>query len=154
MEHKTCMSATRRRKTAGFTFTEAIVGIFIVALSAAIYCSLLPMAFKTGKMVGNSNQASSLVQHKIDQMRGVGWGRLTYKELSNAGIVDASPNAAPFNFKTVDNLSAIYVTPTATIDVADYNTEIKKVTVTLTWSGSANKQGNGTITAMALIAKG
>lgn len=147
------MSPARRRKRGGFTFVETVVGIFLVALTATMYYALLPMAFKTGKMVGNTNQASSLVQHKVDQLRGVGWGRLNYTELSNAGIIDAAPSTSPFSFKTVDGLSSIYPNAVATILVEDFNSEIKKVTVTLTWSGSANKQGNGTLTACALIAK-
>ena len=129
------------------------MGIFIISITAGIFFALLPTAAKSGKMVGNSNQASSLLQHKIDQLRGVGYGRLTYKELSNAGIIDASPAASPYSFVGVDGMSQLYKNPVATVTIADYNTEIKQVTVTITWSGVGVKQSNGTLVAAALIAK-
>lgn len=119
-----------------------------------MFYALMPMASKTGKMVGNSSQAASLVQHKIDQLRGVGYGRLTYKELANAGIIDLSPGASPFSFKTVDNLGSLYTNPVATVTVSDYTTDIRQVTVTMTWSGNGNKPSSGSISASALIAKG
>ena len=131
-----------------------MVGIFILALTGAMFFALMPMASKTGKMVGNSSQAASLVQHKIDQLRGVGYGRLTYKELSNAGIVDVSPITSPFSFKVVDNLSSLYTNPVATVTVADYTADIKQVTVTMSWSGNGNKPSSGSLSASALIAKG
>lgn len=148
------MAGSTHRGRRGFTLVEPLVGIFILALTGAMFYALMPTATKTGKMVGNSSQAASLVQHKIDQLRGVGYGRLTYKELSNAGIVDTSPNTSPFSFKVVDNLNSLYTNPVATVTVSDFTTDIRQVTVTLTWSGNGNKPSSGTITASALIAKG
>jgi len=114
---------------------------------------LMPTAMKTGKMVGNHQQAASLVQHKIDQLRGVGWGRLNHTEMVNAGIIDANPGASPYSFVLVDGIHGMYVEAVATITVEDFSPQVKKVTVTLTWTGSAQRQGNGTLTASALIAK-
>lgn len=114
---------------------------------------LMPTAMKTGKMVGNHQQAASLVQHKIDQLRGVGWGRLNHTEMVNAGIIDATPGASPYSFVLVDGIDGMYVEAVATITVEDFSPQVKKVTVTLTWTGSAQRQGNGTLTASALIAK-
>jgi hypothetical protein len=93
------------------------------------------------------------VQHKIDQCRGVGYGRLTFTELRNGGIIDATPTASPFSFKTVDGLTAIFPNTVATITITDFSADIKQVTVELTWTGSPNRQGNGTMSATALIAR-
>ena len=46
------------------------------------------------RMVGNYQQASSLVQHKIDELRSVGYGRLDFTNLRTSGIIDATPRAA------------------------------------------------------------
>lgn len=143
-----------RRRKLGFTLVEVMVSMMILTASSIIFFALLPMSFKTGKMVGCYQQASSLVQHKIDQMRGVGYGRLNYTELANAGIIDASPTSAPFSFKGVDGLDSIYVGPVATIQISDFSANVKQVTVSLVWSGSAMKQGQGDMTVTALIAKG
>jgi prepilin-type N-terminal cleavage/methylation domain-containing protein len=137
----------------GYTLIEVIVGLFLVSLGALMFSAMLPMAAKGGRMVGNYQQASSLVQHKIDECRSVGYGRLTYSELQTAGIIDASPTSSPYSFAGVDSLASIYPSATGTLTVTDFSTTIRQVTVTLTWSGSALKQGNGTLTAVALIAK-
>ncbi len=144
----------RRRAHVGFTLLEVVIAIFVLSSAATVFFAFLPSALKTGKMVGNHQQAASLVQHKIDQLRGVGYGRLTYVELRDAGIIDPGTTTLPYTFKQVDGLDDIYVTPAATIQIVDYDTQTKRVTVTLTWTGSHAQQGNGNITASALIAKG
>ncbi|MEA2553618.1 MAG: hypothetical protein QOJ65_1794 [Fimbriimonadaceae bacterium] len=131
-----------------------MVSIFLVGVAAMMVGALMPMAAKTEKMVGNHQQAASIVQHKVDQLRGVGYGRLTAKDLKAAQIIDATSTTTPFPFGTVDTLSNYFPRPTGTIDIVDFNASTRKVTVTLTWAGSAYKQGNGTVTAIALIAKG
>jgi type II secretory pathway pseudopilin PulG len=144
----------RKNRTVGFTLLEVVISIFVLAAAATVFFSFMPAALKTGKMVGNHQQATSLVQHKIDQLRGVGYGRLTFTELRDAGIIDSTPTASPFSFRDVDGLGAIYANSTATITVTDFDAQVKEVTVVLTWTGSAFQQGNGTITARALIARG
>jgi type II secretory pathway pseudopilin PulG len=148
------MVSSRCRKRAGFTLVEAVISMMVVAASAGVFFALLPMSFKTGKMVGSYQQASSLLQHKVDQMRGVGYGRLTYAELRDAGIIDSSPSAQPYSFAGVDGLASLYSRPTATIRITDYSASIKQVSVTLVWTGSSMAQGRGDMTVTALIAKG
>lgn len=143
----------RKKPNAGFSLVEVVIGIFILAMTATIFGALVPSALKTGKMMGNHQQAASLVQHKVDQLRGVGYGRLTYAELKNAGIVDSSPTGSPYSFKTVDGLASLFVGVTGTVEVADAGANVRRVTVTITWTGSPMKQGNGTVTATALIAR-
>jgi prepilin-type N-terminal cleavage/methylation domain-containing protein len=146
------MRARFRRKS-GFTLMEVMVSLLLIAATGTMFYGMLPTAAKTGKMQGNYQQASSIVQHKIDQVRGVGYGRLNYDDLLAAGIIDASPNASPYSFKTVDGVASIFKTCTATMDVADFNAKVKQVTVTLTWTAGPNKPSNGTMTVVALVAK-
>ena len=54
-----------------------------------MFSAMLPMASKASRMVGSYQQAASMVQHKIDQCRAIGYGRLTYSELLTAGVIDA-----------------------------------------------------------------
>ncbi len=137
----------------GFMLMEALVAIFIIAGTAVVLLALLPSATKTGKMVGNYQQASSLIQHKVDQLRGVGFGRLTYSELSDAEIIDASPSTQPFSFRNVDGLSTIFPGSTGTITITDDTPSLRRATISLIWAGSARRQGNGSMTITVLIAK-
>lgn len=142
-----------KRARRAFTLIEVMIAMMIIASGAVILYAVAPMAAKTGKMVGNYQQAASIVQHKIDQLRGVGYGRLVYDELLDAGIIDATPNASPYNFAGVDALTTVYKTATGTVQIVDFNANVKRITVTLTWSGAGNGQGNGTMSVQALIPK-
>jgi type II secretory pathway pseudopilin PulG len=148
------MRRTSHSKRSGFTLVEVAISTMIVAASAGVFFALMPMSFKTGKMVGSYQQASSLLQHKVDQMRGVGYGRLTYSELKDAGIIDSSPSTQPYSFKTVDGLTSLYSVPTATVEITDFSATVKQVKVRLQWTGSSMQQGRGDMTVTGLIAKG
>jgi type II secretory pathway pseudopilin PulG len=147
------MRFLKAKLKSGFMLVEALVAIFIIAGTAVVLLALLPSATKTGKLVGNYQQASSLIQHKVDQMRGVGHGRLTYIELSDAGIIDTTPTAQPFSFRTVDGLNSIFPGATGTIAISDDSPTLRRAVVTLEWTGSARRQGNGNMTITVLIAK-
>lgn len=118
-----------------------------------MFSALIPPAVKSERMMSSHQQATSLIQHKIDQLRGVGWGRLTYNELRDAEIIDASPTASPFRWDATDNLTTYYRAATGTITVENFDTSVKRVTVTLTWTGASARQGNGTLSVVTLIAK-
>ena len=141
-------------RKSGFTLIEALVAILVISMTAGIFFSLIPMAFKTGKMVGSHQQAASLVQHKIDQMRGVGFGRLNYSELVDAGVIDPTPASSPFSFRDVDGLGSIYAKPTGTITIQNLSASLKKVRVDLAWTGTPIKQGQGSVSVSAIIGKG
>ncbi len=119
-----------------------------MALSA-----LMPTAARTGSMIGKYEQAASLVQHKIDQLRAVGYGRLTYTELTSAGIIDEEPSTQPYSFKEVDQLQNIFPEPEALITIVDEYSNIKRITVTLRWRGGGFTQGSGQMEAIAFIAR-
>ena len=148
------MHGFRKAKThSGVTLVEVMVSIFVLTFVLLMFAATLPMAAKTSKMNGNYAQAVSLCQHKIDQMRAIGYGRLTYGELTSAQIIDASPTSPPYTFNQVDELSSFFSNCNGTINVEDPETGIKKVTVRLQWEGTGAKQTEGTYTLVALIAQ-
>ncbi|CAN5380914.1 hypothetical protein BH11ARM1_BH11ARM1_02550 [soil metagenome] len=145
--------AVKRRRRGGFTWIEVMMAIVLVSLTASMFVALVPMAAQSQTLTGSYQQASSLVQHKVDQLRAVGYGRLNYTELHNAGIIDASPTTVPFKFKVADGLDAIYKNSTPTINITDWSTNIKQVTINLSWSGGASTQSNGNLVVTTLIAQ-
>lgn len=132
---------------------EMIFAIFLIASAAMMFSAMIPPAVKSERMMANHQQATSLLQHKIDQLRGVGYGRLTYAEMLDAGIIDASPSSSPYRFTTVDRLTDYYKTATGTIAVSNFDANNRQVVLTLTWTGASHKQGNGSLTVTALIAR-
>jgi hypothetical protein len=144
----------RRRRSAGISLLEVIVGIFLLLAGTLMFATLVTAAVKSGRMVGNHQQAVSIVQHKIDQLRAVGYGRLTHEELHDAGIVDSIPDALPFKFNSVDELDRYFPNAIGSVTVEDFSTNVRKVTVNLTWTGSAYRQGNGEMSVITYIARG
>lgn len=148
------MGCVRRIRSRGFTWIEILAAVFVIGITAMIFGAVFPMAAKTQAMAANHQQALGIAQHKIDQLRAVGYGRLTYTELKNAGIIDSTTTTSPYRYTTVDDLASLYPTAVGTIAVTDFSTTIRQVTVTLTWSNSARRPGNGTLSLSALVAKG
>lgn len=137
----------------GFSWIEVLVSVFIIGTAAVVVGEVFPMATKSQTMVNNEQQAGILIQHKIDQMRAIGYGRLTLTEMNDAGIVDSSMSGSNFTFTTTDSLSTVFPSGAGTITVSDFSSVIKQVTVSITWGGTARRQGNGSISVIALIAK-
>ena len=81
--------------SAGYTLLEVTLSLFVFAVAVVIFAGTVPTAAKTAYLSGQYAQATSLCQHKIDQARAVGYGRLNYTELSDAGIIDDSPTRSP-----------------------------------------------------------
>jgi len=148
------MRGFRASKTGtGVTLVEVMVCALVLTFVVLMFAATLPMAAKTSRMNGSYAQAVSLCQHKIDQMRAVGYGRLTYDELRTAGIIDNHPSSLPFEFHEVDQLPTFHPRTRGTIDIQDYSTGIKRATVRLEWFGPGWKQSEGSYTLIALIAQ-
>jgi len=149
----------RRSARPGYSLVEVIVAMTLFSLATLVFAALFPAAAKTSKMNNLYAQAVSLAQHKVDQMRAVGYGRLDYTDLLAAGIIDATPNASPFRFDqqsaadSADDLSNFFPSDTSSITIADEATDLKRVTVTLNWTGFNEKSQSGSVTLVALIAR-
>jgi prepilin-type N-terminal cleavage/methylation domain-containing protein len=149
----------RRSARPGYSLVEVIVAMTLFSLATLVFAALFPAAAKTSKMNNLYAQAVSLAQHKVDQMRAVGYGRLNYTDLLAAGIIDATPNASPFRFDqqsaadSADDLSNFFPSDTSSITIADEATDLKRVTVTLNWTGINEKSQSGSVTLVALIAR-
>ena len=120
--------------------------------------SLLVVLFAGSLMVSNAAtgingqyaQALSICQHKIDQLRAVGYGRLNYEELTDAGIIDASPQTPPYCFSQVDGVNEILElkdnkghksSPTTSIEITNLpgDPRTKVVTVRVKWISASHK---------------
>jgi hypothetical protein len=123
-----------------------------MAWAVLAFAALYPSASRASKMSGNYAQACTAIQHKIDQMRAVGYGRLNYNDLRFAGIIDTTSNTSPYRFEVVDGLSASLWNPVGTITVASAGTDLMRVTVRLDWKATAGRPQVSTHQVVALIA--
>jgi len=128
------------RSRRGFSLLDAAAGIYLLVSVVLIFAACYPTAQRTSRMNGSYSQAVSAVQHKIDQLRAVGYGRLTSGELRNAGIIDAPVAGQPFHFEGVDNLSAGLWAPAGTVTIASAGPNTRLVTVRLEWQSDPRGQ--------------
>jgi hypothetical protein len=123
-----------------------------MAWAVLAFAALYPSASRASKMSANYAQACTAIQHKIDQMRAVGYGRLNYNDLRYAGIIDTTSNVSPYRFEVVDGLSASLWNPVGTITLASAGTDLMRVTVRLDWKATAGRTQVSTHQVVALIA--
>ncbi len=151
-------STDKHNRARGFTLIEVMIALFVFALVTVIFASSLILAKQSSKMNGQYAQAISLAQHKIDQLRAVGYGRLVYAELDDPeNIIDSTPTSSPYHFEHVDDIASYLSNATATIKIEDAgssysSSRVKLVTVTITWKASPTRTTMSTLVQKAYIA--
>ncbi len=145
------MICFRDRRKSGFTLVEVMIALMVFTVLTLIFATSIPLAQKAAKMSGRYSQAISLCQHKIDQIRAVGYGRINYTELSDAGIIDGSPLTAPFQFKVVDEVETYLPQPEATLVVEAIATDQIRVTATVTWRTVPSATGTSSASLSGII---
>lgn len=173
------------RRTA-FTLVEIAIALFVFGMMVVLFGAIFPISTRAGHTGGNYAEASFLAQHKIDQIRNLGFAKLDGLHLAGQGVVDTNSDGTPvtvpnpaglpantvsYSFTLADNLvnntkSGIFYPGffpaggTGIVSIGDYHdlaaaaphgtnitvpaTVLKCVTVTITWAGS--NQGNGNLT--------
>jgi hypothetical protein len=145
-------SSTRRARRRGASLIEIVITIFLMAMAVMTFGGFYPTAARSSQMSGNHAQAISIVQHKVDQMRAVGYGRLTYTELRNAGVIDSTSTTSPFRFEAVDQVSTQLPAPVGTITLASAGTDLMQVTIKIQWTGFPAKTNSGSYEVRTFIA--
>lgn len=143
---------TRRLSNKGFTLVEAVVSLLVFAVIVLIFAGSIVLAEKTARLNGQYAQAISLCQHKIDQLRAVGYGRLNYTELNDAGIIADYPTTSPYTFNnTSDEVENYLLNPVSTLTIEAVDAKTMRVTATITWRNSSNNSKTSTMSLTGLI---
>jgi type II secretory pathway pseudopilin PulG len=136
------------RNTRGSTFISVMVALILLGLVAGVFSRAFDVALRSATIVGRTSQALSIAQHKIDQMRALGYGRLTYSELKAAGIIDVTPATSPYRFIQADSLATCLPTPSGTITITTPESDVRCVTVEIAWGGATHTDGDISVTAL------
>jgi type II secretory pathway pseudopilin PulG len=167
----------KRSRHTGFTLIEVTLAMVVFLMMTIVFAAVFPVAFRASRMSNNYAEAALITQHKIDELRGVGFDGINpsnskFKTLPSLGYIDTptiTPTTLPYTvyFTNVDNLVAdssggAGYFPNGTvgqITVKDYSTvdstmsgatgNVDMVTISITWPGGAG--AGGSYTASALI---
>jgi len=152
METRMNCSVSKKRANGGFTLIEVLLALAMLVVLTFVFTACATASRKVAKMNGQYSQAISLCQHKIDQLRAVGYGRVNYTELEDAEIIDGTPTSSPYSFKVVDDVAAYLPSPTATVRVQSIASNQLKVTATVTWRNTTYQTKTSTMSLSAIIA--
>ncbi len=136
----------------GFTLIEVMISLAVLVALTLVFATCVPVAVRASKSNGQYSQALSLCQHKIDQLRAVGYGRLNHTELSDAAIVDDEPTSQPWSFEAVDEVASYLADPSATLTVQEVANNQRKVTATIRWRPATSPGKTSSASLSAIIA--
>lgn len=147
----------------GASLVEVVIALFMFGLLVVLFAGSLMVSSAATGINGQYAQALSLCQHKMDQLRAVGYGRLTYDELEEANIIDPSPTSLPYSFTQEDGVNALLqlrdeqgntYNPTTSVAISDLpgDPRVRVVTVTVTWKSASHKMTNSVASLTGYIA--
>lgn len=149
-------SVFRSKGSRGFTLIEVVVALLAFAAIVVIFDASIILSEKASYMNGQYAQAISLCQHKIDEVRAVGFGRLDYTDLLDADIIAGSPQASPYAFSASDGVGDVLPNATTSLTVGPWpgdptNTAILQVSATVTWTPASFNSKTSSLTLTGLI---
>ena len=122
----------------GFGMVDAIVGLFLLAVAGVLFTAAFPIGFSATRQAGETKQAVTIAQLKLEQVKGLGYESLSYTNLrsSNPPTIDDDPQESPYEFTSVDNLTSSLGSAVGTMSIADDTSSVKRVTVVIRWQGA------------------
>jgi Tfp pilus assembly protein PilV len=142
----------RRSSRRGVSLIDVVFSTMLMALAVLLFTALYPTSARSARMTADYAQASVVLQHKVDQMRAMGYGRLNYAQMLNAGVIDASPTTQPFRFEVADQLSTSFWSPIGTISFSTVSTDLLRATVRLEWLSAPGRTQRSSHQVEVLIA--
>jgi type II secretory pathway pseudopilin PulG len=164
-----------RKQAHGFTLMEVAMALAVFIMMTVMFAAVFPMVARGSQFSGNYSQAAMLAEHKVDQIRSLGFAKLDYNGLNAQGVIDSMttpPSGLPatYTFTGVDNLVTSGSTTgffppgsVGTITVQDYSAfnpsagiaagQVDYVTITITWPASAVSGGTYSTSAMVIEMK-
>lgn len=127
-----------RRRRRAFTLMEVVLSIFLLAVVAVIFGALFPIGQRLSGGAKWRAVALMLAERRMEAVKLLGYGNLTYDGLRAYGLIDTSPNTSPFSFTNTDdasNESPAKMLPQGTgqIVVEDVAWDVKRVIVRVSW---------------------
>jgi type II secretory pathway pseudopilin PulG len=139
------------RSRRGFTLLEMMIAMMTIAAIAIIFAGSVVMAEKAAHVNSQYSQAISLCQHKIDECRAQGYGKLGNYDDMDGIILDVGHPTQPYSFEEIDQVADYLPNPQeCSVTITDSATDVRLVKVTVTWKNPRRR--NSTVSLSALVA--
>ena len=149
-----CGSAQSFSPKRGFTLVEVGLATAVLLMMALLFGAAVPSILRGPQFSNNYTQAGELAQHKMDQLRAVGYNALAQPtQLEGLGTINGVNADGTYDFTTADNLSSFFPagstgTVTLTPDPNAPTNAVMDVTVSITWAGGVVHGGTYTTRSM------
>jgi prepilin-type N-terminal cleavage/methylation domain-containing protein len=131
----------RKSNASAFTLVEVCVSMAILSMILASFYVGLIWGLGQTRQTRENLRANQIVVEKMDVLRLYNWNQLVYSNMLSPNFVDYySPNDA--NVGVAYYGTVTIVQPTLS---ADYNTNMRVVTVSLSWTNSNNMPFNRSV---------
>ena len=140
-----------RGRRRGFTLIEVMFGVVLAGMAVAMLSTLIPLATKGQHTSREYLQMTDVAQAKMDRLKDLGYGRLNANEIVAAGIgTTYSENV--YRFTLVQGVNSV-TGATGTITVSDYDADIKKIVIAVTWQSGGSTTTTSNYELQGLIAR-
>ena len=136
---------TYKNSQRGFSFVEVLCGVFLVTCCAAIVAASMPISTVGRTKSRYLNLAAGIAQREMEAIRGSGYANISAASLVTKGLLDSATEVATttYTFTAVDTASgdqASLVLPSGTgkVKIEQADTDLKRVTVTVSWAERGN----------------
>ncbi len=130
----------RLKKKLGGTLIEALLAVFILAMSAVILTSAMPMATKSRIKADNMNKAAGMAQKMIEAVRGSGYANVTPTQLYGLGLIDSTTPTSTNRYTTtntdtasLDNVGRILPGGYSHMNIEQVDIDLRRVTIHIHW---------------------
>lgn len=127
-----------RSRSRAFTLPEVVLSIFLLGVIAVVFGALYPASERLSGGAKHRATALMLAERRMEAIKLLGYGNLTYDGLRAYGLIDANPTSSPYSFTNTDsarNESPARLLPQGTgqIIVEDTEWDVRRVTIRVTW---------------------
>lgn len=151
---KTSKLISRSRR--GTTLVEVMFAAFMLLLCAAVLSATTPIASLSRYKAEQSNKAAGIAQKQLEAIKAAGYANASASQLVTFGLIDnttALPDSS-YSFTNsdsanLDNPAKVLPLGTGKVKLEQLATDLRRVTVTVTWDqrGTTRSFSVGTLIA-------
>jgi hypothetical protein len=138
---------TRRHRRLGVISIDALTAIFVTALGAAAFFSLIPVVDKSQRIGRQESIAMQLNNRMIEQLQLLKPADVQPAVLSELNLIDAGQTASPYSFTNIPLDEASRYSPaqalpngTGRLEVISLPNNSVEVRVQISWQSSSGRQ--------------
>ncbi|MHB8636279.1 MAG: type IV pilus modification PilV family protein [Fimbriimonadaceae bacterium] len=146
----------KRTRKSGVTLIEVLFAMFLVMACALIVAATMPIADVARGKADLMSKATGMAQKQLEAIRGVGYANINPASLASYGLIDSTTPIASNTYSftnsdsaNLDNPSRILPQGAGSVKVESVQTNLVRVTITVTYN---DNQRNQSVTLGTLVA--